>query len=141
MRLSGHIIKVVNAYSRFVVVHGRSRRRGKSSLILPRDQPLQHSVQIGFLLGTDPVATGLATSESFEVHFVDELVYRQLSGKIGLVSKNEQWDPLQPWLLKECVEFLGSDGDCCFVCGVDNVSGKPSDDPSNYRHGEHTLLR
>ena len=33
----------------------------------PSDQPLQHSIQVGFFFGADAVTTHLAVSYSFEV--------------------------------------------------------------------------
>ena len=54
-----------------------------------RDEPLQHSVQIGFFLGADAVAADFAMRNGFEVESINQLVHRELVRKIRFVTKNK----------------------------------------------------
>ena len=47
-----------------------------------RDQPLQYSIQIGLLFGTDAVAANLAVGYRFQLESFDELVHRELFWKV-----------------------------------------------------------
>ena len=83
-------------------------QRKKRMLLMrgSRDEPLQNSIEIRFLFGTDAVAGYLAMGHALQVQGFDQLVHREMAAKIRLVTQDQEWNPLHGWLLKENVELF-----------------------------------
>ena len=71
-----------------------------------RDEPLQNSIEVGFFFSTDAIAGYLTMGHTLQVQRFDQLVHREVAAKIGLVTQDQEWDPLHGWLLKEDVELF-----------------------------------
>jgi len=61
----------------------------------PGNKPLEHSLQVCFLLGADSVATNFTVHNGFQVELIDEFVHGQLGGQVRLVTKDKEWNALE----------------------------------------------
>ena len=91
-----------------------------------RDEPLQNSIEIRFLFGTDAVAGYLAVGHALQVQGFDQLVHREMAAKIRLVTQDQEWDPLHGWLLKEDVELFFGYWQSFLIGRVDDEPGSLS---------------
>lgn len=67
---------------------------------------MQNSIEVRLLFSADPIAAHFAMSDGFQVHLVDQIVDRQLLRKVGLVPKNQQWDPVKRLFVHQLVQLL-----------------------------------
>lgn len=71
-----------------------------------RDEPLQNSIEVCFFFSTNAIAGYLAMGHALQVQGLNQLVHREMAAKIGLVTKNQEWNSLHGWLLKKNVELF-----------------------------------
>ena len=83
---------------------------------------MQYSIQVGLLLGADPVAAHFSMRDGFEIHGLDQLIHRQLIWQIRLVAQDQQRDPLQRRLAHQFMQFLGGGGEGRSIRRIDDKS-------------------
>jgi hypothetical protein len=87
------------------------------------DEPLQDGIQVRLFFGAYAIAGDLAMGHALQVQRVDQLVYREMATKVGLIAQDQERDTLHGWFLKENVELLLRYWQSLLVGGVDDESG------------------
>jgi hypothetical protein len=87
------------------------------------DEPRQHDVEVGLLLGADAVAAHLAPRHRRQVQLLDQLVDREVLGQVRLVAQHQERDAVERRAAEQVVQLLARDGQRVLVGAVDDVSG------------------
>jgi hypothetical protein len=86
------------------------------------DQPRQHDVQVGLLLGADAVAAHLAPRHRRQVQLLNQLVDGEVVRQVRLVAQHQQRDAVERGPAQQVVQLLARDGQRVLVGAVDDVS-------------------
>lgn len=54
------------------------------------NQPLQDSIKIGFIFGTDSVAADLPVGDTLEIEALDQIVDRVLVWEVGFITQDQK---------------------------------------------------
>lgn len=91
-----------------------------------RDEPLQNSIKVCFFFRTDTVARYLTMGDALQVQGFDQLVHREMTAKIRLVTQDQEWNSLHGWFLQEDVELFFGYWQSFLIGRVDDEPGSLS---------------